>query len=146
VVDIDELVRSAVTVEGDGRVVAGALVPAAVRGDREALRRALGNLIENGLVHGPPGGRVTVAVAITRDSAPGMVHVAVSDTGIGPDAAAGERLFERFWRGPGASQRPGAGLGLSIVAAIADVHDGRVEVDGSTFTLVLPAAADQPVV
>jgi signal transduction histidine kinase len=140
-VRVDELARAAVAAAG-GRVVAAELAPATVDGDAEALRRALANLIDNGLLHGPHDGRVTVAVtaAAARDGDPGSVRVSVSDQGPGPDAATREHLFERFWRGPGTSERPGAGLGLSIVAAIADAHGGAVEVDGSTFTLVLPSA------
>ena len=64
----------------------------------------------------------------------------VRDEGPGPDPAAHDQLFERFWRGDGAAERPGAGLGLSIVAAIAAQHSGQVLVDGSAFTLELPAA------
>jgi two-component system OmpR family sensor kinase len=69
--------------------------------------------------------------------------VSVRDEGPGPDPAAGERLFERFWRGEaagGPGGRAGSGLGLSIVAAIAARHDGSVHVDGSEFTLDLPLA------
>ena len=141
-VRIDELARAAIAAGGE-RVVAAELVPASVDGDSEALRRALSNLIENGLLHGPQDGLVTVAVAATaaRDGDRGSVRVSVSDQGPGPDADARERLFERFWRGSASSQRPGAGLGLSIVAAIADAHGGGVEIDGATFTLVLPQAA-----
>jgi two-component system, OmpR family, sensor kinase len=144
-VRVDELARGAVAAGGD-RVVAVELEPATVEGDPEALRRALANLIDNGLLHGPADGRVTVAVTATvpRDGDRGSVRVSVSDQGVGPDAAAREHLFERFWRGPGSSERPGAGLGLSIVAAIADAHDGTVEVDGSTFTLVLPRGDAPP--
>jgi signal transduction histidine kinase len=143
-VRVDELARAAVAAGGE-RVAAAELAPATVDGDPEALRRALSNLIDNGLLHGPRHGRVTVAVtaAAPHDGARGSVRVSVADQGPGPDAAARERLFERFWRGPGSSERPGAGLGLSIVAAIADAHGGAVEVDGSTFTLVLPAAPER---
>ncbi|HEX5194896.1 MAG TPA: HAMP domain-containing sensor histidine kinase [Solirubrobacteraceae bacterium] len=140
-VRVDELARAAAAAGGE-RVVAAQLAPATVDGDPDALRRALANLIDNGLLHGPPDGRVTIAVsaAAPRDGDRGAVRVAVSDEGPGPDPAARQRLFERFWRGPGSSERPGAGLGLSIVAAIAAAHGGTVEVDGSTFTLVLPSA------
>jgi signal transduction histidine kinase len=106
-----------------------------VHGDADALRRALGNLIENGLVHGPPEGVVVVSLA----RADGQARLSVADEGPGPDPAEHDRLFERFWRGPDAGGRPGSGLGLAIVAAIAERHGGTVSLDGSTFTLVLPA-------
>ena len=129
---------AAVLAEHDGdRVRAGRLEPVTVAGDDAALRRALRNLIENGLVHGPPAGTVTVALRRAGDRA----LLSVADAGPGPDPAQRDRLFERFWRGADASERPGAGLGLSIVAAIATAHGGRIVVDGSTFTLDLPAAA-----
>ena len=129
------------------RVVAGPLAPAAVSGDPEALARALTNLVENGLVHGPAGGTVTVSVSTGGGSgavagAGAVVRVSVSDQGPGPDPDRRDRLFERFWRGPDAAGRPGAGLGLSIVAAIAHAHGGSVQVQGSTFTLTLPAAGE----
>jgi two-component system OmpR family sensor kinase len=66
-------------------------------------------------------------------------QVTVSDSGPGPDPELRDRLFERFWRGPEATLRPGSGLGLSIVAAIAAAHRGRARVQGSTFILELPA-------
>ena len=117
-----------------GRVTRARGDPVVVSGDAAALARAVGNLIENGLVHGPPDGVVTVAVSGDGTQA----TVAVSDAGPGPDPAAGERLFQRFWRGEDVSGRPGSGLGLSIVAAIAQAHGGRVTVAGSTFTIELP--------
>ncbi|HUA70535.1 MAG TPA: HAMP domain-containing sensor histidine kinase [Solirubrobacteraceae bacterium] len=106
-----------------------------VRGDEGALTRAVENLVENALVHGPDGGRVTISVSRSNGSA----RVTVSDEGPGPDPADRDRLFERFWRGAGASGRPGSGLGLSIVSAIVDRHGGRIVVNGSAFTLELPA-------
>jgi signal transduction histidine kinase len=96
----------------------------------------LANLIENGLVHGPRGGRVTVTVA----GAPGWASLSVSDEGQGPDPARREQIFERFWRGPGASENSGSGLGLSIVAAIVERHGGRISVQDARFTVELPAA------
>jgi signal transduction histidine kinase len=137
-VNVDELAREVIE-SADARVVAGLLVPATVAGDPEALARALTNLVENGLVHGPAGGTVTVAVD-TDDGAGAVVRVSVSDQGSGPDPDRHDQLFERFWRGPEAGGRPGAGLGLSIVAATAHAHGGSVQVEGSTFTLTLPLA------
>ncbi len=143
-VRVDDLARDLIETAGP-RVGAGPLAPATVAGDPEALARALTNLIENGLVHGPPGGTVTVAVTSSTDADAGapasaVVHVVVSDEGSGPDPDRHDQLFQRFWRGTEAAGRPGAGLGLAIVAATAHAHGGSVQVQGSTFTLTLPAA------
>jgi signal transduction histidine kinase len=121
----------------DARVAAAGIEPATVRGDASELSRALENLVENALVHGPDDGRVTVSVAHSDDAA--RVLLTVRDEGPGPDSDDYDRLFERFWRGPAGSARPGSGLGLSIVAAIAQRHGGAVHVQGSAFTLDLPA-------
>ncbi len=137
-VALQQLARDVAAEYGDGRVRVGQLEPATVLGDDQALRRALSNLIENGLIHGPADGVVTVSLTTASSRA----LLSVADAGQGPDPGSRERLFERFWRGPNASGRPGSGLGLSIVAAIAAGHGGRVNVRGSTFTLELPVAAD----
>jgi two-component system, OmpR family, sensor kinase len=137
-VDLGAVVRGVVgahAVQDGDRVGTADVAHAFVRGDERALSRAVENLIDNALVHGPPGGRVTISVSRANGSA----RVTVSDEGPGPDPADRERLFERFWRGAGASGRPGSGLGLSIVSAIVDRHGGRIIVDGSAFTLELPA-------
>jgi signal transduction histidine kinase len=104
-----------------------------VKVDEEGVRRAVGNLVENGLVHGPPDGTVTVAV----HQASGWAQIQVSDEGPGPSRT--EELFERFWRAPEASGRPGSGLGLAIAAAVAAQHGGGIRVEGSRFTLDLLA-------
>jgi signal transduction histidine kinase len=134
-VALDRLAAAVVAEQDPARVRLARVDPVTVRGDEEALRRALSNLIENGFVHGPDGGAVTVS--LTR--AQGRARLSVADEGPGPDPAEHERLFERFWRAEAAARRPGSGLGLSIVAAIAEHHGGAVTVDGATFTLELPA-------
>jgi len=131
-VDLPEVVGLAV--DGRERVVLGDVDALAVRGDAEELRRALGNLIDNALVHGPPGRPVHVAVRRDGDRA----HVDVRDEGAGPAAADREQIFERFYRGAGSSERPGSGLGLPIAALIARRHGGTIGVDGPVFTLDLP--------
>ncbi len=138
-VELDELVAATVRdhEHASARIRLGVLEPARVCGDQEALRRVIANLIDNALVHGPSGGRVDVAV----HSADGLARLTVSDEGSGPDPAQHARLFERFWRGPDAAVRPGSGLGLSIVAAIVERHGGRIDVDGSQFTIELPTAS-----
>ena len=141
VVDLSEVVRQVRRAHSsnDGRVVSERVEPVLVRGDFDELSRALENLVENALVHGPEDGVVTISLC----SVSGRARLSVRDEGPGPDAADRERLFERFWRGAGASGRPGSGLGLSIVAAIAARHGGAVRVDGSEFTLELPAVDDE---
>jgi signal transduction histidine kinase len=119
----------------DGRLRTGRLASVSVEGEREALIRVLDNLIENALVHGPSGGTVTVALERSGDRA----LLRVRDEGPGPDPEHGDQLFERFWRAPEASERPGSGLGLSIVSAIVRRHGGRITVEGPEFTVDLRA-------
>ena len=137
---LDFLVRETVDAQDPGRVHLGAVDVVTVNGDNDALRRALANLIENGLVHGPRAGGVTVWLERDED----IARLSVVDEGEGPDPAEHDRLFERFWRGSGASERPGSGLGLSIVAAIAERHGGRVLVNGPRFTIELPRVQPEP--
>ncbi len=80
------------------------------------------------------------------------VHVTVADRGIGIAAAEHPRIFEPFYRTPDviAAQTQGAGLGLSLVKRIVEAHGGRVVLRsapgaGSEFTVVMPAAAEEPV-
>jgi signal transduction histidine kinase len=137
-VQLDAVARDAAA--GSDRVELGAVEGVAVRGDEQALRRAVANLVENGLVHGPPDGTVTVTVGASGERA----LVSVSDEGNGPDPADHGHLFERFWRGAGAAEHSGSGLGLAIVAAIAERHGGKVTVQGATFTLVISNAMLTP--
>jgi two-component system, OmpR family, sensor kinase len=137
-VQLDRLAREAVSEhdQAAGRLRLSEIEPVSVQGDEDALRRVLHNLIDNAFVHGPSGGEVEVAL-VGRN---GQALLTVRDQGPGPDPQQRERLFERFWRGPEASERPGSGLGLSIVAAIVERHGGRILIDGSAFTVELPRA------
>jgi two-component system sensor histidine kinase MprB len=137
-VRLDRLVEDVLGELGQARtrIDLAALPAVKVRAEAEGLRRALRNLIDNALAHGPPEGPVQIELS----EAGGTIRLSVADEGPGPDPAQRERLFERFWRGEGAAGRPGSGLGLSIVAAIVQRHGGRVSVDGSTFSIQLPAA------
>jgi two-component system OmpR family sensor kinase len=116
--------------------------PAAVGGDPHQLRQVLGNLLRNALVHTPAG--TPVEVMVRRNGA--RVSVEVRDHGPGLPTDAPETLFERFWRAEGGRERgrAGAGLGLAIVAAIADAHGGQVHAQdapggGASFVVELPA-------
>ncbi len=132
-----DLARSIAAEYDPERVRLGELEEVTVDGDPDALGRALRNLVGNALVHGPEGGTVTITVRRVA----GRARLGVSDEGPGPDPALRERLFERFWRGPGAAAHTGSGLGLSIVAAVAAAHGGEVSVEGSRFSIDLPGAS-----
>jgi two-component system, OmpR family, sensor kinase len=113
-----------------------------VMGDQDLLKRLLDNLLDNALRHAPRGGEVLVAATCVHAA----WAVAVSDSGVGVPMDAQQYLFERFSRADPARSRStgGAGLGLSICAAIARAHDGSIELargplSGATFILHLPA-------
>jgi signal transduction histidine kinase len=99
--------------------------PLPVRGDFELLVEAIANLVDNAIKFTPEGGAVTVAATTIGD------WPAVRVTDNGPGIPGGERnhIFERFYRSSKTRHIPGSGLGLSMVAAIADLHgfDLRVE-------------------
>jgi signal transduction histidine kinase len=131
----------------------------AVQGDAGALRSAIQNLISNAMKYGGEARWVRVAAGTpggTRAGVPGAaaaprVAIAVSDRGLGMSADDRKHVFEPFYRGREAISRQiqGSGLGLNLVARIAEAHGGRVDVTtepgkGSTFTLVLPAAPGTP--
>jgi two-component system, OmpR family, sensor kinase len=103
--------------------------PQPVSGRREALAAAIRNLIENAIRVTPDGGEVVVTCG------PGP-HLRVSDGGQGIDASALAQLCDRFNRGDHASPG-GAGLGLSIVARVMEVHRGAIGTDKAASTLVL---------
>jgi signal transduction histidine kinase len=112
-----------------------------VVGDELRLRQAIGNLLANTRAHTPPGTRIVFSVE-ARD---GMAAVEVADDGPGVPAEVMGRVFERFFRADPSRSRAsgGSGLGLSIVAAIAEAHGGSVEVEspsagGAVFRILLP--------
>ena len=112
--------------------------PVTVEGDPELLRRAVENVIRNAIRYSPP--REPVEVSLARQN--GSAVVDVRDRGPGVPAAEREQIFRRFWRRDRRRQGS-AGLGLSIVARIAEQHGGQVSVadrsgGGATFTLSFP--------
>ena len=140
-VRLDELVAEAVA--RARRLAPGARFeleaePVVVEAHRERLSRAVNNLLDNPVKHGPPGGPVEVRVGAGGT-------VSVRDHGPGIPAAEREHVFDRFWRGADARARPGSGLGLAIVHQVAESHGGSVTVEdapggGPLFRLTLPLA------
>jgi heavy metal sensor kinase len=115
--------------------------------DPMMLRRVLDNLVDNATHHTPRGGAITIEAALAGTT----WSVAVSDTGPGIPEALGIQLFERFWRPDRARGREtgGAGLGLSLCAAIARAHGGTAiagaaEQGGARFVVTLPGASLDP--
>jgi signal transduction histidine kinase len=109
-------------------------------GDRQRITQAVMNLAQNATQHTMKADTIGIGLVL------GQRHVRfwVRDTGEGIATEDQERIFERFARAANSRRRSeGAGLGLSIVRAIAEAHSGRVYLrsqvgTGSTFTLVLP--------
>ena len=119
-----------------------------VIGDRWQLVDAVANLIVNAINYSDERARVAVSLAAVDDDGQAWADIKVSDNGIGIKLADQERIFERFYRVDYARSREngGSGLGLSIVEEIVAAHGGSVGVwsapgNGSTFTIVLPAAS-----
>jgi signal transduction histidine kinase len=115
--------------------VTGARRPVQVRGNSDALVRAVRNLAENALAHTSPATTVEIAIATE-----GVIRV--MDRGPGIPKVDSEHIFQRFWR---RDRRHGgnAGLGLAIVARIAQTHGATVDVDerpggGAVFAIRFP--------
>jgi two-component system, OmpR family, sensor kinase len=146
--DLDELVRRTVAefvplAEAAG-IDLGIESAEAVRvsGDADALRRLLGNLLDNAVRYTPAGGRVDVCVA-REAGAPARAVVTVTDTGPGIPPGERERVFDRFHRVPGTTGT-GSGLGLALVQSIAARHDGEVVLEDGPGGSGLRAALRLP--
>jgi two-component system, OmpR family, sensor kinase len=141
---VGEAVDTAQAVE-PGRRIELQAESATVLGDRDRLRQIVDNLLANVRAHTPTD--TPVSVRVGRADGNALVEVADSGPGIDPDQVA--RVFERFYRTDSSRSREsgGIGLGLSIVAAVAEAHGGSVEAEskpgrGATFRITLPLAPD----
>ncbi|HEX7360325.1 MAG TPA: ATP-binding protein [Bryobacteraceae bacterium] len=117
--------------------------PISIYADGEAIRRTVLALIDNAVKYTPPGGCVDLALT----GHDGYATIVVADTGMGIAQQDMVNVFERFWRADKARTRSqgGAGLGLSIVKWIVDLHGGTISVQsavgvGSSFHVELPIA------
>ena len=113
--------------------------------DRAMVRQALRALLDNSAQYTPAGGTIALRCAAEE----GFLAITVADTGVGLDSEHLAHIFERFYRVDRARARAtgGMGLGLSIVAAIAEAHGGYVRAQsepgvGAAVTLLLPAAGE----
>ncbi len=148
---IDSITRS-LTPTAEARQVTIATTcpeePCWVLGDEEALRQAIGNLVQNAIKFSPPDGVVEVRVTTRSD----IVSIEVEDHGIGIEPRHLERIFERFYRVDKARSRElgGTGLGLAIVKHTVLAMNGQVDVEstpgrGTVFRISLPPFVDTEV-
>lgn len=127
--------------EAGHHLVAQVMPGVVIHGDQELLTQALSNLVENALRHTPAGTRITIR--LVEDAATGPA-LTVEDDGPGvlrPDLP---HLTRRFYRAERSRTTPGNGLGLSLVAAVADLHGAALDLDdakpGLRVRLSFPAA------
>jgi two-component system OmpR family sensor kinase len=147
-VALDEVVHEAVETArmvDPERPLDAELEPLDVVGDRERLRQIVDNLLSNVRSHTPPSTPVHVRLARSGPFA----RITVADDGPGMSEEQASQVFERFYRADESRARAsgGVGLGLSIVAAVAEAHKGAVSVEstvgqGSAFHIDIPLAAD----
>ncbi len=108
--------------------------------DEQLLLLILNNLLSNAAKYSPPQSTISLKVAEQADD----IRFEVTDRGIGIPLEDQARLFTSFYRASNVGQRPGTGLGLTIVKTAAETHGGSIAVDsrpgeGTTFTVTLPA-------
>jgi two-component system, OmpR family, sensor kinase len=122
--------------EAERRVVAAQGPELAFEADPKRIDQALGNLVENALVHGAG------VVTLSARAAGSQVELHVTDEGPGFPPGFAERAFDRFSRADDARRRSGSGLGLAIVQTIAQAHGGTASVSAngeSDVWISLPA-------
>jgi signal transduction histidine kinase len=111
-----------------------------VFGDRELLAQALTNLLDNAIKYTPANG--SIDLRLTTDAQ--MVRVSVADTGPGVPIADRERVLARFARLDEARSKPGNGLGLALVRAVAEQHDGKLTLDDNEPGLIVLLELPKP--
>jgi signal transduction histidine kinase len=123
-IDLAEIARDVVEAfqpaadEGGRTLVSRLDKPLPMHGDRELLTQMIANLLDNALRHTPQG----VRIAVAGDQLARGVRLTVEDNGPGVDPLDLPAIFQRFYRADAARNSPGSGLGLSLVAAIAELH------------------------
>jgi signal transduction histidine kinase len=141
--DVGEAFQPTVSDEGKSLAMSHG-PPVAIQGDRELLTQLVANLVDNAIRYTPAGARIEVGIAAIGDDC----QLYVADDGTGVPASELSNIFERFHRLDVARAIPGSGLGLSLVAAVADLHGGSAEaVDngpGLKVVVTIPARGATP--
>jgi signal transduction histidine kinase len=143
--DVYELYEP-VAAERDQTVALHIPASAIIRGDKDLLFQAITNLVDNAIKHTPGGGPIDISLKANRTE----VTVSVADSGPGILPEERNAVFNRFYRTESSRTTPGSGLGLTLVAAIAELHGARIELGdnkpGLLFKLVFPLAPGKPLI
>lgn len=112
--------------------------------DQKLVQRAVYNLLQNAVNYTQAGGEITLGAELVDEGFGSFVMISVTDTGRGVPAGEQGRIFEKYYRSPRTLGIKGTGLGLAIVKAVAEGHEGWVELEseagkGSIFRLFLSA-------
>lgn len=132
--------------EEDGIVITCDFEPnIKIRGNRELLSQAITNLVDNALKYGVPTNRKSKAkITMSLKKEKSQVIASIADNGAGVDKADWDKIKTRFTRLDESRSKPGNGLGLSLVEAIAKIHDGEIEFananPGLEVKLILPSS------
>ncbi len=154
-VSVDETIELAVQACAPDALAAGVAIDREiesglplVRAESAALASALRNILENAIVHGRDGGIAMVHAHATG----GVVEISIRDRGRGMERAELRHIFDPFYRGRESRERQihGFGIGLTLSRRIVEAYGGRITIDsaagrGTTVTVRLPAASEQPV-
>jgi signal transduction histidine kinase len=143
---VAELIEAfAPAAEDEGKALSAALAPGVrLQGDRDLLTQLVGNLLDNAIRHTPPGTHIRLGL----DAGAAGARFEISDDGPGVPDAERDLIVRRFYRSERSQGTPGAGLGLSLVKAIADLHSARMAIEdnhpGLRITLEFGAVRGEP--
>lgn len=132
-VDLSEIMQRVLlayqpVAEDDGRTISGEITPGVfVQGDADLLAQLFTNLVENALTHTQVGTKIVLSLVAEN----GRKIAEVSDTGPGVAAQERDNVMKRFYRLDSSRADAGAGLGLALVAAVAELHSARISLENA---------------
>ena len=127
--------------ENDLQVEAEIMPGMEIEADRQLLAQAMSNLFDNAIKYVPGGGKVVLTAMRKNDK----IEIKMDDTGPGIPEDMRQKVFDRFTRVDPSRTLPGTGLGLSLVKAFVELHQGTItltdsELGGTSFTIILPVS------
>ncbi len=146
VADVSDLYEPIAEMENKRLMAVKPLAPVQVFGDRHLLVELLANLVDNGIKFTPEGG--SIMLGVTEQG--GKAELSVTDTGTGIAPEERQAVLSRFYRSDKSRHVPGSGLGLSLVCAIAHLHEAEVHVQsgpdgrGTCFRICFPPLRERP--